>query len=243
MAIGIGVERLSAIMNAQYASYRGMQTGLTLLGTDELATFDEAIPKLLNRYYKPRVSGVLYATFAGAYLVGLMKAKKALGGSMYSGNDGDSGILSRELSPDMFADEAGDQKKDAKCTWNLTTQPTSAGWQSIIGASTSTSSVISNDEFGSIVISHITNVAPEPNLLEVRYHINGNPKTPQYIEPAFKLNDNQTYQFDVPIMLVKNTKLYVEGNVETAYQPVGLMQGGICFATANWLNSQTVSMT
>jgi len=168
-----------------------------------------------------------------------MKAKKALGGSMYSGNDGDSGILSRELSPDMFEDEAGNQKS----TWELTTQPTSTGWQDILGNSTSDPSVISNDEFGSIVISHVTNIAPEPNLLEVRYHINGNPKTPQYLEPAFKLNDNQTYQFDVPIMLVKNTKLYVEGNVETAYQPVGLMQGGICFATANWLNSQTVSMS
>ena len=242
MALGIGVDNLSAIMNAQYALYRGTQTGLAILGMDELATFDVAIPKILNRYYKPRISGVIYSAFAGAYLTGLMKAKKALGGSMYSGNDGETGILSRELTPDMFYDEAGAQKTGAKCSWELTTQATSADWQDIIGNST-TPSVITDDEFGSIVISHITNIAAEPNILEVRYNVNGNPRIPQYVEPAFKLNDNGTYQLDVPIMLIKNTKLYVRGNVETANQPIGLMQGGICFANANWFNSHSVSMS
>ena len=239
MALGIGVDNLSAIMNAQYALYRGTQTGLAVLSMDELAKFDVAIPKILNRYYKPRISGVIYSAFAGAYLVGLMKAKKALGGSMYIGNDGEAGILSRELSPDMFEDEAGAQKTK----WELTTQPTSAGWQDILGNSTSDPSVITNDDFGSIVISHVTNIAAEPNILEVRYNVNGNPRIPQYVEPAFKLNDNGTYQLDVPVMLIKNTKLYVSGNVETANQPVGLMQGGICFANANWFSSHTVSMS
>lgn len=239
MAIGIGVDRLAELMNAEYAKYRGTQTGLTILARNELEVFDVAIPKLLNRHYKPRLSGILYSTYAGVYLVGLMRAKKALGDMSYSGNDGDAGILSRELSPGMFDDEAGAQKSK----WELTTQAAATGWQAILGNSTSDQSVITNDEFGSMVVSHLTSIAATPNLLEVRYHINGNPRTPQYLEPAFKLNDNMTYQLDVPLLLVKNTKVYMEGNVETANQPVDVMQGGICFAAANWLNSQTLSLT
>ena len=239
MVIGIGVGRLTEIMNVEYAKYQGTQTGLTILSPAEIEIFDVTIPKLLNRHYKQRLSGILYSTYAGAYIVGLMKAKKALGDLMYTGNEGDAGILSRELSPGMFDDEAGTQKTK----WELTTQAAATGWQDILGNSTSDQSVITNDEFGSMVISHLTSLPAVPNLLECRYHINGNPRIPQYLEPAFKLNDNVTYQLDVPILLVKNTKIYMEGNVETANQPVEVMQGGICFAAANWLNSQTLSLT
>lgn len=239
MVIGIGVSRLTELMNIEYAKYQGTQTGLTILGPAELEIFDVAVPKLLNRHYKQRLSGILYSTYAGAYLVGLMKAKKALGDLMYTGNDGDAGILSREISPGMFDDEAGTQKDK----WELDTQAAATGWQDILGNSSADPSVITNDEFGAIVISHLTSMAATPNLLECRYTINGNPRTPQYLEPAFKLNDNMTYQLDVPILLVKNTKIYMRGNVETANQPVEVMQGGMCFAAANWLNSHDISLT
>jgi hypothetical protein len=237
MSIGIGIDKLMNLMGTEYAKYKGTQTGLQELSEPELITFDTAIPMMLNRHYTPRVSGVLYSTYAGAYLVGLMRSKKLLGGGMYMGNDGDSGILSKEICFNMLKDEGANQK----LKWELTAL-CAAGWKPLIGTSTAAPSTITDDDFGAMVISHVTSLNQSPNLLEIQYHVNGNPRTPQYIEPAMSLNENQTYQLDIPIMLVKNSKLFVEGNVATANMPVTLMQGGICFANANWLNGHTPTL-
>ena len=242
MAIGIGVDKLMNLMGSEYAKYKGTQTGLQELSEQELITFDSAIPMMLNRHYAPRVSGVLYSTYAGAYLVGLMRAKKLLGGGMYIGNDGDSGIISKEICFNMLKDEqTGGSNPAQKTKWELTAL-CAAGWKPIIGNTTTEPSTITDDDFGAMVISHVTSLGKSPNLLEVQYHVNGNPQTPQYIEPAMLLNENQTYQLDIPIMIVKNTKLFVEGNVATANMPVTIMQGGICFANANWLNGHTPTL-
>ncbi|RLG22129.1 hypothetical protein DRN77_06545 [Methanosarcinales archaeon] len=240
MAIGIGVDRLSALMNDQYASYQGSQTGLSLLSQTELETFDVAIPKMLNRHYTNRVSGVIYSTYAGSYLVGLMRAKKLLGDLMYNGNDGEAGILSKELCFNMFKDDSASPSQ--KSGWGLTETAAANTWEPMIGYSTSSPSTITNDEFGSMVISHVTNLADRANITKMQYHINGNPRTVQYVEPAFKLNENGTYMLDVPLIIVKNTKLFVEGLTEIAGLPVKIMQGGVAFATANWFNSQTPSL-
>jgi hypothetical protein len=242
MAIGIGVDRLRMIMNEEFSKYRGTQAGLEPIDDTELATFDVAIPKLLNRHYKSRVSGVLYSTYAGSYLVALMRAKKLLGGGTYAGNDGEAGIVSKELTFWMFGDENTASPCLQKTKWATTDLPTATGWQPILGFDTSKPSVITNDEFGAMAITHVTTLADSPNVLELLYNINGNPRIPQYVEPAFTLNENRTYQLDIPHLLVKNTKLLVRANVETIGMPIDVMQGGIAFANANWFNSETPSM-
>lgn len=242
MAIGLGLDRMTALMNLEYSGYRGAQTGLTLLSPVELETFDVAIPKILNRHYKARVSGAIYATYAGNYLVGLMRAKKALGDLMYNGNDGESGILSKELCFNMFKDES-DATPDQMTGWTLTHLPaTPIVWEPMIGYSTANPSTITNDEFGSMVISHITSLNANANITKIQYHINGNPQTPQYVEAAFKLNEDRTYLFDMPMMIVKNTKLFIEGYPGVAGLPIEIMQGGLCFATANWFNAQAPTL-
>jgi hypothetical protein len=233
MVIGLGVERLSGLMSAEIATYP--QGTLEPMSPVELEIFDEAIPKLLNRHYKARVSGAIYQMFAGDYLSGCMRAKRLLG-SVYAGNDADAGLVSKELCFNMFYDEQS--TPDEKTKWETYALVTAAGWKPLIGYTTSAPSTISNDDFGSMVISHVVSLDKTPNLLEIRYHIDGSPMIPQYVEPAFKLNETQLYQFDKPIMVTKNTKLFVEGNVAVANFPTTIMQGGICFANANWLNTQ-----
>ncbi len=239
MAIGLGLERITALMNLEYSGYRGAQTGLTMLSPVELETFDTAIPKILNRHYKARVSGAIYATYAGNYLVGLMRAKKALGDLMYNGNDGEAGILSKELCFNMFKDDNGPTQMTS---WTLTQTAAAKTWEPMIGTATATPSTITNDEFGSIVISHITSLNAKANVTKIQYHLNGNPQTPQYVEAAFKLNEDLTYLFDVPMMVVKNTKLFIEGYADIAGLPISIMQGGICFATSNWFNAQVPTL-
>jgi len=243
MAIGLGLERVTALMNFEYSGYRGARTGLTLLSPVELETFDSAIPKILNRHYKPRVSGAIYATYAGNYLVGLMRAKKALGDLVYNGNDGEAGILSKELCFDMFYDDTDTPPIQQKLGWSLVNTPVTETWEPMHGITTALPSTIANDEFGSMVISHITSLNANANILEIQYHINGNPQTPQYVEAAFKLNEDNTYLFDVPMMIGKNTKLFVEGLCAISGLPITIMQGGICFATANWFNAQHPTLT
>jgi len=239
MSIGLGLDRLSALMNMEYSGYRGAQTGLTMLSATELETFDIAIPKLLNRHYKQRVSGAIYATYAGNYLVGLMRAKKTLGDIMYSGNDGESGILSKELCFNMFKDDNGPTQMSS---WTLTQTAAAKTWEPIIGTAVGTPSTITNDEFGAMVISHITSLNANANITKIQYHVNGNPRTPQYVETAFKLNEDNTYLFDVPTMIVKNTKLFIEGYADIAGLPISIMQGGVCFATSNWFNATTPTL-
>jgi hypothetical protein len=235
--IGLGVERLSGIMSAELATYP--QGTFEPMNAGELAIFDEAIPKLLNRHYKARVSGAIYSMFAGDYISGCMRAKRLLN-SVYAGNDADAGLVSKELCFNMFYNEASTPVQKLK--WENITIPTAVGWKPIVGYTTSAPSTITNDDFGSMVISHVVSMDDSPNVLEVRYHIDGSPMIPQYVEPAFKLNETQLYQLDKPIMVTKNTKLFVEGNVAVANMPVTIMQGGICFANANWLNASAPSL-
>lgn len=239
MAIGLGLEQITALMNLKYSEYRGARTGLTMLSPVELETFDIAIPKMLNRHYKARVSGAIYATYAGNYLVGLMRAKKALGDLMYNGNDGESGILSKELCFNFFKDDNGPTQMTS---WTLTQTPAIKTWEPMIGTATATPSTITNDEFGAMVISHITSLNANANLTKMQYYLNGNPQTTQYVEAALKLNEDRTYLFDMPMMVVKNTKLFVEGYADIAGLPISIMQGGVCFATANWFNAETPTL-
>ena len=236
MNIGIGINNITEIMNSQYSLYRA-QLGVDRLSEEELSMFDIAIPELLSNIYKERLSTLFYATYVSNYLVGLMRAKNVLGGLPYSGNDSETGIVSREITADMFLDASGVQKT----RWM--SQPSSAGWQAIIGQNSSTGSVISHDGFGAMVISHVDTLGYDPNVLEILYYINQKPRISQYVEPAFLLNDNRTYQFDMPIMATKNTRVYVEANVETANQPVALRQCGVVFADAGWMNTHSVSMS
>ena len=245
MAIGIGVDRLSALMSNEIASYNGGQTGLTPLSQVELDTFDVAIPKMLNRHYTNRVSGVIYSTYAGSYLVGLMRAKKLLGDLMYVGNDGDSGIISKELCFNQFKDD--NSSPSQKSGWGLTETVSAHTWTPMIGYDTASPSTITNDEFGAMVISHVTNINEDngmANITQMQYYINGNPRTVQNVEPAFKINGNKTYMFDVPLMIVKNTKLFVEGftSLHGAGMPVKIMQGGVIFGTASWFNSESLTL-
>ena len=231
MVIGLGVDKLSAIMAEQMRTYP--QGTFVPMDKDELTVFDEASPKLLNRHYKSRVSGAIYQMFAGDYIAGCMRAKRLLN-SVYGGNDADAGLVSKEICFNMMKDEQASPIQKLK--WETYAIPTSIGWKPMIGYTASTPSTITNDDFGAMVISHLVSMDDSTNVLEVRYHIDGSPLIPQYVEPAFKLNETQLYQLDKPIMITKNTKLFVEGNVAVANMPVTVMQGGICFANANWLN-------
>ena len=237
MVIGLGLERLSGMMAAEVATYP--QGTLEQMSPVELGIFDEAIPKLLNRHYRSRVSGAIYQMFAGDYLSGCMRAKRLLG-SVYAGNDADAGLVSKELCFNMFKDEVTSSPAQ-KTKWE-TTALLAAGWKPLIGYDTTEPSTITNDDFGAMVISHVVSLDDSTNLLEIRYHIDGSPMIPQYVEPAFKLNETQLYQLDKPIMVTKNTKLHVEGNVAVSNFPVSIMQGGICFANANWLNATTPTL-
>lgn len=236
MVIGLGVDRLSAIMQQQLMAYGDGMDGMS---ADELTIFDEAIPKLLNRHYKSRVSGAIYQMFAGEYLAGCMRAKQLLN-STYVGNDAEDGLVSKELCFNMFKSEAATPLQKAK--WETIAIPTALGWKPLIGYTTALPSTITNDDFGAMVISHVISMDDSPNVLEIRYTVNGNPAIPQYVEPAFKMNENKLYQLDKPILITKNKKLFVEANVAVANMPVTIMQGGICFANANWLNATAPSL-
>lgn len=238
MVIGLGVERLSGLMAAEITTYP--HGTLEQMSPLELDIFDEAVPKLLNRHYKARVSGAIYQMFAGDYLAGCMRAKRLLG-SVYAGNDADAGLVSKELCFNMFKDEVTSSPAQ-KAKWETTALHAAIGWKPLIGYSTSEPSTITNDDFGAMVISHVVSLDDSTNLLEIRYHIDGSPMIPQYVEPAFKLNETQLYQFDKPIMVTKNTKLHVEGNIAVANFPTSIMQGGVCFANANWLNATTPTL-
>lgn len=237
MTIGLGTEQLSGLMSTQLSTYTA--GALEPMNQGELGIFDESIPKLLNRHYKSRVSSAIYYMFAGQYLAGCMRAKKLLNAT-YVGNDADEGLVSKEICFNMMKDEQSTPVQKLK--WETYSIPTGIGWKPLIGYDTSAPSVITNDDFGSMVISHLTSMDDSPNLLEVRYHVDGNPMLPQYVEPAFKMNENHLYQLDNPIMITKNRKLFVEGNVATANMPVTIIQGGMCFANANWFNASSPTL-
>ena len=237
MAIGLGTERLNNEYNKILAE--SDPNTVMALSEEELKIFDVAIPKLLNTQYNARMVGMIYSLYAPHYLHALMYAKKQLGG-MYEGNDMRSGILSKQLCFNMFYDDS-DETPDQKTNWTLHSMPTANTWEPMIGYNTTYPSVIKNDEFGAMVISHIFNAKKDDgnaNITKMQYHLNSKPRTVQYVEDAFENNANKTYLLNRPLTLLKNDKLFVEGLAEFSDMPVKIAQGGVVFATAKWFYGQ-----